>query len=243
MEEKFIFTIDTLNIQSNDLYTYYQPLYRLDNQTLFSYESLLRCKGNTPPDVLFDTARLESKVNILDRTAIERGMSTYSKYNSAQAPLLFLNILPSTLLQEDFFEFLHTNLEKTGIPANQLVFEISESASEAKNWDMVSLKKSIYTLREKGIQIAIDDVGTGIACNKKIIEFEPDFVKLDKYFGMGLSASLLKQSTVQMYVFLCKGTSKVILEGIETEEDLKLAKSLGVDIGQGYFLGKPEPLT
>jgi EAL domain-containing protein (putative c-di-GMP-specific phosphodiesterase class I) len=88
-------------------------------------------------------------------------------------------------------------------------------------------------------KIAIDVVGMGIACNQKIIEFQPDFVKLDKYFGIGLSQSKLKQMTVQSYQFLCKGISKIVLEGIETLQDLQVAKELVVHIGQGFYLGKP----
>lgn len=199
----------------------------------------MRSKKEIPPNILFDSARIQSNVNLLDRISIQKGLSSFTAHKGA---FLFLNVLPSTLIQKDFFDFLNKSLEKSEVVKNQLVFELNETISEAKNWAIPELKKAIYGLKKKGVKIAIDDVGTGIACNQKIIEFEPDFVKLDKYFVIGLSESKLKQTTVQSYTYICKGNSMLILEGIEKLEDLELAKELGVNIGQGYYLGKPEPL-
>ncbi len=188
-------------------------------------------------------AREESRVNMLDKIAIETGINTFSKSNNNGSALLFINILPSTLLQSDFFMFIDGILNESGYSKDRLVFELSENAAESTQWGFPELKGVISKFRNQGVRFAIDDVGSGIACNQKIIEFEPEFVKLDKYFGMGLSQSRLKQMTVESYAFLCKENSMLILEGIETEEDLQLAKTLGVNLGQGYHLGKPGPLT
>ena len=230
---------EVITIQKDELYTAYQPLYHLENESLFSFESLLRSKKEIPPNILFDTARTESKVNLLDRISIKKGISGFTGQKDV---LLFLNVFPSTLIQEDFFEFLDENIEQFEVNKNQLVFELNETVREAGHWSIPALKTVVNELKKQGVKIAIDDVGTGIACNQKIIEFEPDFVKLDKYFGIGLSQSKLKQMTVQSYQFLCKGISQLVLEGIETLEDLQLAKELGVHIGQGFYLGKPDSL-
>ncbi|MGG0719582.1 EAL domain-containing protein [Robertmurraya massiliosenegalensis] len=164
-----------IDMDVDKLYTYYQPLYLLEKHTLFSYESLLRSENEIPPNILFETARLDSQVNILDRIAIKKGLSSFHIQENI---FLFLNVFPSTLIQEDFFDFLDQNLDQFGIRKNRIVFEINETISEANNWNMSELKRVIIELKKQGVKIAIDDVGTGIACSQKIIEIQPDFVKL-----------------------------------------------------------------
>jgi EAL domain-containing protein (putative c-di-GMP-specific phosphodiesterase class I) len=75
-----------------------------------------------------------------------------------------------------------------------------------------------------------------------ILELEPDFIKLDRLFSLDLSKSTSKQKMISLFVEYCKNNTKLILEGIETPEDLAIAKCLGVDIGQGYVLDMPKLL-
>jgi EAL domain-containing protein (putative c-di-GMP-specific phosphodiesterase class I) len=232
---------EKISFHPNELYGHYQPIYHLKKDTLFGYESLLRHKKDIPPNELFDIARAESKVNELDKMAMKNGILTYSK--TALEKHLFVNVLPSTLLQDDFSHFLQTILQETNLNTSKLVFELSETVHEAQFWDTAELQRVVSSLRQKGFSIAIDDVGSGIACNQKLIEFEPEFIKLDRYFGIGLSKSKLKQRTVESYLFLTEGHASLILEGIETQEDAEVAKQLGVELGQGFFYGRPESIS
>ncbi|HDJ1468230.1 TPA: EAL domain-containing protein [Clostridioides difficile] len=79
---------------------------------------------------------------------------------------------------------------------------------------------------------------------KTIIELEPDYLKLDRYFSQDLKSSKQKQSLISFFLNYCQEyKSQLILEGLENEMDMEMAKSLGIPIAQGYLLGKPALLT
>ena len=97
-------------------------------------------------------------------------------------------------------------------------------------------------IQDLGFRLAIDDLGNGSSSLRKVVELQPDFVKLDKYFSENLSLSIRKQRLIKLLVEFCKGDSQIVLEGIEQKEDHDIGKKLGVDLGQGYYIGKPKPL-
>ncbi|MGM8366558.1 EAL domain-containing protein, partial [Virgibacillus sp. W0181] len=120
------------------------------------------------------------------------------------------------------------------------VLEISESEIIK---DFVSFKKQLRELKIQGFLIAIDDVGKGFSDMQTMIELEADYLKLDRYFSQDLHLSTQKQSFVSFFVNYCKqNNSELILEGVENYAEMETAKSMGVPIAQGYFLGKPAPL-
>lgn len=72
-----------------------------------------------------------------------------------------------------------------------------------------------------------------------MIELKPDIIKLDRYLAKNLSHSKAKLRVVEMFVHYCQDDILLILEGIENQYDLEMAKQLGVRAGQGFLLGKP----
>ncbi|WP_312113392.1 EAL domain-containing protein [Brevibacillus reuszeri] len=234
---------------SNDLllgshYPVFQPLVHLGSGEIFGYEALLRSKTASSPDALFRNARLENRLYELDTYSMRTAISSYfNKMNRlGNSPFLFLNVFPSTLLNPGFLDFLHGHVQKYRSIHQQIVLEINEANEEDKMWDIRLLGQKIRELRQHGFLIALDDVGSGAASLKKIVEYEPDIVKLDRYFGNQLSVSSAKQRLVSLFVDFCLGQIQLVLEGMEEPEDLAIAQALGVPIGQGFFLGRPNPL-
>lgn len=88
----------------------------------------------------------------------------------------------------------------------------------------------------------MDDIGDGTADLKKIVEFMPDYIKMSRYFSKGLATTEKKQRILQLFLEYFGADTKMILEGIENQNDLVCAKNLGVALGQGYLLGKPKEL-
>jgi EAL domain-containing protein (putative c-di-GMP-specific phosphodiesterase class I) len=103
------------------------------------------------------------------------------------------------------------------------------------------LKSVTKELQARGVKIAVDDMGGGYSFFQQWIELEPDFIKLDRYFAEDLSICSRKQKTISSLVDLLSGTTDIIIEGIETEEDLNIAESLGINYAQGFLLGRPSP--
>lgn len=223
-------------------YPVFQPLVHLSSGNIFGYEALLRSTAAASPEALFREARLEDRLYELDTQSIHHAISSYFAKGKEPggSPLLFMNVFPSTLLNPACFEFLHRLVLDYGLVSQQVVLEINEANEEDKMWDIPLLGQTIHELRQYGFLIALDDVGSGAASLKKIVEYEPDIIKLDRYFGMQLAAHPAKQKLVSLFVDFCRGHMQLVLEGMENQEDLLVAQQLGVPIGQGFLLGRPE---
>lgn len=92
--------------------------------------------------------------------------------------------------------------------------------------------------------IAIDDLGTGHSRLQSLIELNPDFVKLDRYFAKDLVILAKKQYIIEFLLQLCeKCNSQLIIEGIEDQQSLICLKNMGIKYAQGFFLGKPSLLS
>lgn len=223
------------------VFTVYQPIFMFKDDKLFGFESLLRSETGMAPGELFGNARASGGVKALDRLAVKLAIEGFQ--NQGVGTKLFVNVLPSTLVEPDFLPYLQGVVKDTGFDPTTLVFELIETIIEASFWNGNALKDAVARIRrELGALIAVDDVGSGVACNRNIIEFEPDIVKLDQYFGFELANSTPKQRMVDSYRRLAEDNFTLLLEGIESEEDAETAKRLGVDAGQGFYLGRPGPL-
>jgi EAL domain-containing protein (putative c-di-GMP-specific phosphodiesterase class I) len=234
-------TVDSL-IYNQLFYHHYQPLYALSNWKLYGYEAFFRSDFSLNPELVFQFAKKNRKLFELDTASIFNAALFYfiSKENILLGlkKTLFVNVFPSTLLHPSFSNFLERLIsENMIIPSKNIVFEINESEII---WDIPSLRQVIHCLRNNGFSVAFDDVGKGTASIQNIVEFEPEFVKLDRYFSVDLAVSEKKQRMVQLFVDYCSDGSRLVLEGIEKPEDLAIAKMLGVQIGQGYILGKAQ---
>lgn len=224
----------------------YQPIWNINNSTIFGYEALLRfpdgfCGGNI--EKAFELARNEGALYELDTRAISNAVSSFPLHLLNKGLLLFINIYPSTLLHSQFSLFLNQLMKKYPQIEGKIVFELSESEQEESCWALSELKEKLLMIKEKGFLVALDDVGKGVAGLQKMIEFCPNYMKLDRYFSKELSKSKEKQDMISLLLQYSKQKMEVILEGLEEEVDLEQAKSLNVPIVQGYLLGKPEKLT
>ncbi|HJV16846.1 MAG TPA: EAL domain-containing protein [Bacillales bacterium] len=225
-------------IEKNDFFHCYQHLYKLKCMSAIGAELLLRTEmGN--PEFIFQLAREENKLFELDTKSIDRAFQTFFSQQEIVG-LLFSNIFPSTILHPNFPSFVAYLLEHYPNLSKNVVFEIIETE---KVDDEEKLKEKVQFLKKWGFQIAVDDVGKGWSSLCLIIELEPDFIKLDRYFSIDLANSAKKQKMIKLLLHFFEDTdTKMILEGIETSSDLRMAQSLGIHFCQGYLLSKPMPL-
>ncbi|AGT31788.1 diguanylate phosphodiesterase [Geobacillus genomosp. 3] len=220
----------------------YQPLWDLFNWSIFGYESLVRVDGVNYVERLFQAAREEGCLYEFDLVLLESSISQFP-FLEKKGRLLFVNVYPSTVLHHKFEPFLKRIIERFPYAKNRIVFELNETKAEEDIWGDDGLKAAIQTMREYGFYIAIDDVGKGASTLQKIIELQPDYVKLDRYFAQGLASNEEKQKIVSLLADYCGRKMVLVLEGIEKEVDLAQAKLLRVPAAQGYLLGKPGKLT
>ncbi|MGP4040714.1 EAL domain-containing protein [Gracilibacillus sp. D59] len=221
---------------------HFQALYDLHTLTPIGYEALLRTDLFNNPEILFEKASHTNRFFELEMRSIKKALMSYdtinqSTYNSKK---ILINVFPSNLADPEFIDQLTNIVGKTKLSTNQIVIEINES-EVIQNVDYFST--IVYELQTEGYLIAIDDVGKGVSSLQAIVELQPDFVKMDRYFAKHLAESNRKQEMVRSIVTYCLNTdTKFVLEGVEILEDLEMAKSIGVSTVQGFLLARPEPL-
>lgn len=227
-----------------DLYHLFQPVFCLSDHKPLGYEALLRSRTIRQPEQLFQHAIRQKLLFELDTLSIRNAISFFfhtAEYRET-SEMLFLNVFPSTIAKKFFTKICGEIATKYNEVANRIVFEINESMSEIGEWNNEVFAQNVSNLRKSGFRIAFDDVGEGATTLKKIVELSPDFIKMDRFFGKQLAANKQKQKMVKFFVHYCSDETRLILEGLEDANDVKVAKHLGVKFGQGYWLAKPGPL-
>ena len=131
-------------------------------------------------------------------------------------------------------------LNAYGIPAEQVVIELTE---QTPTDDFELLDKALHHYRAMGFGIALDDLGAGYSSLRMWSELRPDYVKIDRYFIDGIHQDAVKREFVESILKIARASrAQVIAEGIELAEELTVLSEMGVDLVQGYLLGRPQEL-
>jgi len=227
-------------IKNEEFFHHFQPIYCLENMGIVGFEGLLRSQKHPSPQEMFKIAKSGNMLYELDSRSIHKAIKTYSNTGfSKKDGKLFLNILPSTILHENFSYFISKILEANYHINQDIVLEISETEEMI---DFKQFKQKVLELKKHGILLALDDIGAGYFNIRAIIELQPDYLKLDRYLSISLLESNEKQSVISYfldYVEKYMNKTHIILEGLETEDEMMVAKSLGISVAQGFLLGKP----
>ncbi|WP_162901604.1 EAL domain-containing protein [Breoghania sp. L-A4] len=155
---------------------------------------------------------------------------------------LFLNINPEVftdvLRSERCVDTFMQRLESHGIEPRRLVFEIIETMHD----DKVILAQVVEQFRSHGVAIAIDDFGAQHSNFDRVFDLHPDLVKFDLQWLSRCRGDMRAVRFLTGMVELIKELDvEVSCEGIETEQELRIALDAGFDLFQGYFLGRPSP--
>ncbi|HVU73255.1 MAG TPA: EAL domain-containing protein [Mycobacteriales bacterium] len=157
------------------------------------------------------------------------------------APLhVSVNVAARQLAEATFVGDVMAVLRDTGLPAEQLILEITESAILE---DSAGLLGKLHQMRARGVRIALDDFGTGYSSLTHLRRFPVDFVKIDRSFVAELSSSREDTSIVRSVIELAHALGIVaVAEGVEDQRQLAVLTELGCDLAQGYLWSKPEPI-
>jgi EAL domain-containing protein (putative c-di-GMP-specific phosphodiesterase class I) len=223
-------------VSSESVSILFQPIVDLRSGARIGYEALGRGRHfhlHQSPIKLFQLAekcQMERDLCRLFRThAIKIG-------NALPAGLrLFINIHPSEFAREDFFDSLD-ELMKRNLAHRQLVLEISEQSIT----NVAELRLIGHKLRERGIEFAYDDFGSGQARLLEVAECPPHFLKLDRSLIQSMEVSESSRQLVRAFLSAISETEvKVIAEGIETERAAELCLASGCHLGQGFLFSRP----
>jgi EAL domain-containing protein (putative c-di-GMP-specific phosphodiesterase class I) len=149
----------------------------------------------------------------------------------------FLLNLEAEMFSESEFR-IHEVVSFFSEHRGHFVFELTERAAIE---DYAVFRRLLDEFRDKGIEVAIDDAGSGYASLEAIAALAPDYLKITKGLVSTLADEPIKQDLVKMLVDLAgKIGAKTLAEGIETVEEYEWCRDLGVDLLQGYYLAHPQ---
>jgi EAL domain-containing protein (putative c-di-GMP-specific phosphodiesterase class I) len=218
-------------IESGAFHPVFQPILDLSSGRTVGFEALTRFDGGRRPDHWFADAEavglgieLETatlRAALFDAEGLTRGayLSINASPNLAGALIPLLAALESV--------------------DRDIVVEITEQAPVAS---YLRLREALSSLRGH-VRIAVDDAGAGYAGLQHILEIGPDIVKLDISLVRGVNADPARRALIaSMVSFAAETHCTLLAEGIETDEERATLRALGVELGQGYLLGRPATL-
>jgi EAL domain-containing protein (putative c-di-GMP-specific phosphodiesterase class I) len=222
----------------------FQPIIDLNKNEALGYEALLRAvdqKGNViAPPAAFRQAEVAERLVKFDRVC--RTLHTLNFLNMGKSSgLLFLNVHPELLVAVNshgkvFEQVLHQH----DVATNEVVIEIHESAVSAEKL----LADAIANYRERGYKIAIDDFGKEHSNLDRLWTLAPEFVKLDSEIIRRAEFNpRLQRILPKLVEIIIELDAEVVIEGIETQSQLDLARHAGIHFAQGFLLGRPAPAS
>ncbi len=221
-------------LEADNFTMVWQPIMEIASGRMAGVEALARfpSESHSTPPGWFDEAASVDLAEDLEMRSIEKGLkaidmlpdTTYVACNSSAAALMAAGgITPFN-----------------NMPLERIVLEITEHDVIE---DYESLAKVLGPLRKKGLKIAVDDAGAGYASLRHILRLNPDLIKLDMSLTRDIDKDISRRSLAHSLVRFAKEiNSKLIAEGVETQEELDTVAELGVDLAQGYFLHRPKPM-
>jgi diguanylate cyclase (GGDEF)-like protein len=229
-------------LQNSQLHPVFQPIIQLSEATVYAHEALIRGPVGSDlysPDALLAAAAAENLAYEFEMACIQVQLHAWNQRKVSGR--LFLNISATTLIEmmtKRGIQGMVSLLSRYGVLPRMIVLEITEHERVA---DMDQMAQVVHVLRATGISLALDDFGDGRSSLRLWSQLRPEVVKVDKYFIMNISEHPDKLKTVRALLQLAEiFETELVAEGIETPQDLRVLRDLGITFGQGYFFGRPD---
>ncbi|RYZ11814.1 MAG: EAL domain-containing protein [Alphaproteobacteria bacterium] len=213
----------------------YQPIYRLNDETVAGFESLARFEAEPyrSPDKWFaeaDEVGLGEELEIaLARKALE-ALREFPK-----DVLLSVNFSPATIMTSSFAQLFAT------LPLERVVLEVTEHAAVA---NYTELSARLHPFRLRGLLLAVDDAGAGHSSFRHVLDLRPDTIKLDMSLTRNIDRDHGRQALASALSMFGRAMgSQIVAEGVESEAELDALRRVGVTKVQGYLTGRPMPLA
>jgi diguanylate cyclase (GGDEF)-like protein len=240
-------------IDAGEFAVFYQPIVRLATGRVVGVEALVRwlhpTRGVVSPAEFIPAAEGTGLIVPLGRIVLREACRQAAVWLAEFGPDALQKVAPNVSARQlhdpDFVSDVRATLAETGLPADRLVLELTESA--VLRGAMVS--RTLHELHECGVRMALDDFGTGESSLSLLRSFPASIVKLDKSFVDGIeldepgSAAADARQAVARAVQQLAGALGLdtVAEGIENQEQADRLMQLGYTLGQGYLMARPMP--
>lgn len=226
-------------VRSGDVRCLFQPIVDLDTREPVGFEALTRGPAGSElerPDRLFAAAREAGLVARLDALCQTTALTTALEQGLHHPWSLFINTEPETLdLTIPELLGVHRALGRP-VP---IVVEVTERSVASRPAELL---RSLEQLRDTGARIAVDDAGADVRSLALMPLLTPDVIKLDLRLVQQQPSTTIARIVTAVTAQAERSGATILAEGIETEEHLQVARSLGATLGQGWLFGRPEAL-
>ncbi len=210
----------------------FQPIVDLESRCTVGYEALTRFADGTPPAAWFADAAATGIGMDLEVATLAAAIAASGSL--PPAAWLSLNVSPSLVVERERLGRLLSGL------AREIVLEITEHVPIP---DYRAVREAVASL-DHDVRLAVDDAGAGFASLRHILELRPSVVKLDIHLVRDIASDPARQALVAgMRHFARAAGMRLLAEGVETPAQVETLRSLAVDLGQGFLLGRPAPVA
>jgi PAS domain S-box-containing protein len=220
--------------------SYFQPIINNRTKKIEKYESLVRLidvdDNVIVPFYFLDAAKKGKYYHQITAMVLENSFHALSQTDMDITINISVLDIEKRLTREKIFELLHRH--KTDL--HRVVFELLEDEN-AKDFEVI--KKFITDVKSLGAKIAIDDFGAGYSNFERLLDYQPDILKIDGSLIKNIESDSFSLNVVETIVnFAQKQKIKTVAEYVENENIYNILNDLGVDYSQGYYFGKPDKL-
>jgi EAL domain-containing protein (putative c-di-GMP-specific phosphodiesterase class I) len=227
-------------LREDRLLLYIQPIVRLSDSVVQHYEVLLRLRDEAgqvvPPGAFLPSAERFGLMPAIDRQVVRQALALLREQPDLR---LFVNLSGASLADELLLDEIEARVVAASLAPERLAFEITEtvamdSPTRARHW--------MRRLRQAGCHFALDDFGIGFSSFAYLQQLPADYVKIDGSFVRDLDSNATNRALVQAITAVAHALGKeTIAEWVENESTATILRDLGVEHGQGYLWGRPEP--
>ncbi len=233
-----------LDHQQDQLELHYQPQISLETGRMSGVEALVRWRhpqrGLISPLEFIGIAERIGVIDQLGNLVLNRACRQAAEWRAAGLPefRMAVNISPIQFNDPALLDSLHQALADSGLPAESLELEVTESVVQTSGENLGSFER----IRALGVKLAIDDFGTGYSSLASLKYLPIDCLKIDRLF----IRDMLEDSNSAVLLGTIVGVAhalghNVVAEGVEEEEQVQVLRGLGCDTIQGYFFSRPVP--
>jgi diguanylate cyclase (GGDEF)-like protein len=230
-------------IRAGEFEIHYQPVMDAKTRQLCGVEALVRwrhpVKGLVGPDRFIPLAEATGLIVPLGNWVLQRACADAASWPAHIK--VAINISAVQIKKSNLFDVILCVLLESGLAAERLELEITETTLlESRETHLATIRQ----LKNLGVSIALDDFGTGFSSVNYLTIFPFDKIKIDKSFTQGVLIRRECKAVIASTLALAQGLGTLTTaEGVETEEQLAYMRAAGVDLVQGYLLGRPVPLA
>ena len=235
-------------IETGELFLHYQPIVNLESEAIVGLEALVRwehpTRGTLLPGVFIELAEQTGLIVPLGRWVLREALRQLSAWDAAglESPKMSVNLSARQLGDGQLMEDIIGALSTYNITPDRLCIEVTESLLIDETEFTMERLRDIHTV---GVALAVDDFGTGYSSLSYLRRYPFDRLKIDRAFVQALGEGASRERDLEIVRAIVDLASRldvdVVAEGIETDTEWQLLRSLGCGLGQGFYFSRPVP--